>query len=85
MLAIVPPSAWARAGVAEPNFPLALYAVNGVLPLTICARYGMWWAVVLGFAAMALPLALALRAERKVGAPRAARTSSPELHGATAQ
>ena len=72
MLAIVPPSAWARL-VAPSRFPLALYAVNGVLPLTICARYGMWWALVLGFAAMALPLALALRAGAR------GRTAAPQL------
>jgi putative membrane protein len=68
MLAIVPPSAWARL-VSPSRFPLALYAVNGILPITICARYGMWWAAILGFAAMALPLALALRARR--AAPQA--------------
>ena len=71
MLAVVPPSAWARL-VAPTRFPLALYAVNGVLPLTICARYGMWWAVVLGFLAMALPLALAMRAPSPLGARRSA-------------
>jgi len=71
MLAFVPPSLWARL-VAPANFPLVLYAVNGVLPITICAKYGMWWAAGLGFLAMALPLALAVRA----GAPRPAATGS---------
>lgn len=61
MLVFVPPSAWARE-VAPSNFPLWLYAVNGVLPITICAKNGMWWAAGLGFLAMALPLALAVRA-----------------------
>jgi putative membrane protein len=70
MLAIVPPSAWARL-VSPSRFPLVLYAVNGVLPITICARYGMWWAAVLGFAAMALPLALALRAGGRARASNA--------------
>ena len=73
MLAVVPPSAWARL-VAPTRFPLWLYAVNGVLPITICARYGMWWAAVLGFAAMALPLGLAWRAEA-----RARAAASPSL------
>jgi uncharacterized membrane protein len=72
MLAIVPPTAWARL-VSPSRFPLVLYAVNGVLPLTICARYGMWWALVFGFAAMALPLVLALRKAPALHAPRAAR------------
>jgi putative membrane protein len=70
MLAFVPPSAWARL-VSPSRFPLVLYAVNGVLPITICARYGMWWAAALGFAAMALPLALALRAGRRAPASNA--------------
>jgi putative membrane protein len=78
MLAFVPPSAWAR-DVAPSNFPLWLYAVNGVLPITICAKNGMWWAAGLGFLAMALPLALAVRA----GAPRRAqgarRAPAPRL------
>ncbi len=82
MLAVVPPSAWARL-VAPSRFPLVLYAVNGVLPVTICARYGMWWAAILGFAAMALPLALALRAPRAVGAPRSALGSTYD--GASAE
>jgi putative membrane protein len=68
MLAIVPPSVWARL-VAPTRFPLALYAVNGVLPITICARYGMWWAAVLGTLAMGVPLLLALRAPSR---PRSA-------------
>jgi putative membrane protein len=59
MLAIVPPSAFARR-VAPSNFPLVLYAVNGVLPITICARNGMWWAVLFGTLAMGIPLVLAV-------------------------
>jgi putative membrane protein len=79
MLAVVPPSEW-TARVSPSNFPLVLYAVNGVLPITICAKNGMWWAAGLGFLAMALPLALAMRA----GAPRPAaaaraRTAAPRL------
>ncbi|HEU4719977.1 MAG TPA: carotenoid biosynthesis protein, partial [Gemmatimonadaceae bacterium] len=55
MLAIVPPSRWASR-VAPSRLPLVLYAANGVLPLLVCAGRGMWWAVVLGAAAMGLPL-----------------------------
>nr|MDQ6926621.1 carotenoid biosynthesis protein [Candidatus Eremiobacteraeota bacterium] len=65
MLAIVPPALWARR-VSPTTFPLVLYAVNGILPITICARYGMTWAAVLGALAMGLPLALAVRAGRRV-------------------
>lgn len=60
MLAIVPPLAWAEQ-VAPTRLPLALYAVNGVLPIAICVRNGMTWGAVLGAIAMALPLALAVR------------------------
>ncbi len=59
MLAIVPPSTWAKK-VSPSNFPLGLYAVNAVLPLGICAGRGLWGAFVLGAIAMALPLGLAL-------------------------
>ena len=72
LLAIVPPSQWA-ARVSPTSLPLVLYAVNGIFPILICVGRGMWWAVVFGTAAMALPLALALRSGRvvRVGEPRA--------------
>ncbi len=60
MVAIVKPAEWVR-DASPSRFPLALYAVNGVLPLTICARTGMWWAFGFGLLAMATPLALAVR------------------------
>ena len=59
MLAIVPPSAWA-ARVSPSNLPLFLYGVNGLLPLLICVGRGMWWAVLFGAIAMAIPLVLAV-------------------------
>ena len=64
-----------RAGarrVSPSPFPLVLYGVNGVLPVAICLRQGMWWAAGLGALAMAIPLTLAVRA----GAPRGARAPS---------
>jgi putative membrane protein len=72
MLAIVPPSVWAR-NVAPSKFPLVLYGVNGLLPIAICLRQDMPWAGILGFIAMALPLGLALRAGSPVA--KDARTS----------
>ena len=72
MLAVVPPSAWASK-VAPSRFPLLLYAVNGVLPVAICFRQDMVLAGILGTLAMAIPLALALRAERRVSRPARAR------------
>ena len=66
MLAIVPPARWTR-DVSPSRFPLALYAVNGVLPIAICVRHGLTWAWVLGAIAMAVPLVLALRARVATG------------------
>ena len=58
MMSIVP-----RREIAErlspSRFPLVLYAVNGVMPLALCLRDHLWWAVVWGALAMLLPLALA--------------------------
>ena len=63
LVALVPPTQWA-ARVSPSRLPLALYAVNGVFPILVCAGRGLWWAVIFGSAAMALPLALALRGTR---------------------
>lgn len=75
MLAIVPPSTWARK-VSPSNFPLGLYAVNAVLPLGICAGRGLWGAFILGAIAMLIPLGLALR-----NRPRTASSSSRATGG----
>lgn len=61
MLAIMPPGAFASR-VSPSRFPLILYAVNGVFPIAICLRHGLWWAAGLGTLAMAIPLILAMRA-----------------------
>jgi putative membrane protein len=70
MLAIVPPLR-----VTERNqrewLPPVLYAVNGVMPIAICLRDGLWWAATLGAAAMATPLVLAMRVRSEVESPRA--------------
>jgi len=60
MLAIVPPSEWV-AKVAPHRLPIALYAINGLLPLAICFRWDMVPAGILGTIAMAIPLWAALR------------------------
>lgn len=65
MLAIVPPSVWARA-VSPSSFPLWLYGVNGLLPIAICFGQDMVLAGVLGTVAMALPLLLAMRAQPRM-------------------
>lgn len=78
MLALVPPSQWAR-DVSPSRFPLVLYAINGVLPIAICIRHGMTWAWVFGTLAMALPLALALRGRRAARAARDVADASPAV------
>jgi uncharacterized membrane protein len=60
MLAIVPPSDWAR-HVSPSNLPLALYAVNGILPLVICFTWQMIPAGIIGTIVMAAPLLAAWR------------------------
>ncbi len=60
MLAIVPPTIW-RDRIAPSALPLVLYALNGVMPIAMCARHGMYWAAGLGLLGMGLPLALAVR------------------------
>lgn len=63
MTGIVKPSAIA-ARVSPSSLPLWLYGVNGVFPIAICARHGLWWAAGLGAPAMAIPLLLATGAAR---------------------
>jgi putative membrane protein len=71
MLAIIPPSEWV-AKVSPHRLPIALYAMNGLLPLAICFRWGMVPAGILGTIAMALPLAAAMRYDRtELGLSRA--------------
>ena len=64
MLGVVPPSMWA-ARVSPSQFPLALYAINGLLPIAICFGQGMPLAGVLGTVAMAIPLVASHRAYRR--------------------
>lgn len=64
MLAVVPPSAFALR-VSPAWLPLALYAVNGIMPIAMTARAGMWWAAGLGTIAMAIPVWLAVRARSR--------------------
>jgi uncharacterized membrane protein len=59
MLAVIPPSIWA-AKVAPHQFPLALYAANAILPITICLRWGMAPAAFVGIVAMGRLICAAL-------------------------
>jgi putative membrane protein len=76
MLAIAPPTHVATRNAGE-WLPLALYAANGIMPLAICLRDGLWWAAALGSLAMAAPVVLSLRAARQ-------RAASNEPRGAFA-
>jgi uncharacterized membrane protein len=73
MLAIVPPSEWV-AKVAPNRLPIALYAINGLLPIVICFRWDMVPAGILGTIAMVVPLWAALRHDP---APLASLGTSP--------
>jgi len=80
MLSIVPRPEIAER-LAPSRLPLVLYAVNGVMPIALCVRDGLWWAVVWGTLAMAVPLALAI-----VRGPQAAEAGPRRFdpNGATA-
>jgi putative membrane protein len=69
MLAIVPPTRFARE-VSPSRLPVWLYATNGIMPIALCLRDGLWWAAVLGAIAMAIPVIWS------VGWP-ASRTTAP--------
>lgn len=69
-LAIAPPSAFAKQ-VSPSSFTLVLYAINGVMPIAICARHGLTWAAVFGTAAMGIPLVLASMRPTSGTVPRA--------------
>lgn len=60
MLMIVPPTS-VKASWSPSSLPLALYVANGMMPVAICARDGLWWAAALGALAMIGPAALAWR------------------------
>lgn len=60
MLAFVSPTQ-VRDRIAPAKLPLVLYAVGGVMPLTICAKHGLWWAVIPGALLMYVPTWLAWR------------------------
>lgn len=63
MLEVIPPTQW-HARVAPQPFPVLLYATNGILPITICLRWGMAPAALVGIVAMGIPLLLVRRAAR---------------------
>jgi putative membrane protein len=72
MLAIAPPSAFARR-VSPSALPILLYLANGIMPIALCVRDGLTWAAVLGTIAMALPAGAAL-----LGASRRAAAADGE-------
>lgn len=82
MLAFAPPSMFA-ARVSPSTLPIALYAVNGVMPVALCIRDEMWWAAILGAIAMLLPIGLALRAGTRGVSRIDARRGADTLEAAT--
>jgi putative membrane protein len=70
MLLVVRPREFA-ARVSPDWLPLALYAINGIMPIALCLRNSLWWAAIWGTVAMAVPLIIALTAgaRRRPAAP----------------
>jgi uncharacterized membrane protein len=64
MLQIVPPTRYA-ARLSSTWLPVALYAVNGIMPVALCLRDGLWFAAGFGSIAMLLPLGLALSRSKR--------------------
>jgi putative membrane protein len=77
MLAVVSPTTVARS-VSPSRLPIWLYATNGIMPVVLCLRDGMWWAAGLGAIAMAIPVGLALRG----GPQRSGATVAPRVTAA---
>jgi hypothetical protein len=40
------------------------YGANGVMPIALCLRHGLWWAGIFGALAMGLPFLLSNRAKQ---------------------
>jgi uncharacterized membrane protein len=59
MLWLVPPTRVASA-LGDARVLIALYLVNGIMPVALCMRDRMWWAAVPGALAMLVPALLAL-------------------------
>ena len=59
-LSIVPPQV-VRDRVASSSFLIALYLANGIMPVALCVRDGLWWAAALGSVAMVVPALIAWR------------------------
>ena len=60
MLGFLPPGQ-VRTSLAPSPLPVALYLANGIMPVALCLRDGLWWAAALGAAAMMVPATMALR------------------------
>ncbi len=60
MLAIVPPDV-VRDRVASSPLPVLLYVANGIMPVALCLRDGLWSAAAFGSVAMLAPALIALR------------------------
>ena len=65
MLEIVPPTMFATR-VGPTTLPIWLYLTNGIMPVALCIRDGMWWAAALGALAMLVPAGVALTNRRRV-------------------
>lgn len=59
MLAVVAPTRVA-ATIATSRFPILLYVANGIMPVALCFRDGLWWAAWGGALVMLLPASMAL-------------------------
>lgn len=73
---VVIPSGDVRARLGDSSLPVALYLANGVMPVALCLRDGLWWAAVLGAGAMLVPSVIAIRSSVSTRAQTAAQPAT---------
>jgi uncharacterized membrane protein len=78
VLQIVPPTVYAEK-LSPTHLPVVLYAVNGIMPVALCLRDNLLWGAVLGSLAMAIPVALAVRARARTGLSASAEPMAASL------
>jgi putative membrane protein len=80
MLALLP-SEVVRARLAPSALPVWLYLVNGLMPVAVCLRDGLWWAAASGAVVMALPAGVSLRSFFRDDTRSRSHTGAPTPRG----
>ena len=65
ILALVPVEKVAQA-MSSSSLPIFLYTANGIMPVALCVRHGLWWAAAAGTIAMLVPATMAMRRSHRI-------------------